>query len=141
MTSPVVWEDAFARAQAAASPLGLVVLDILAQDGSDHVGPWVYFEMASALSDRLGMGELVDEETGQVWMHVMVPRGSGAPQALAMRKALSVAFRVPLTAMPRGLFYDGQTADPPDADDTGNWARFSLAVDYRYQDIIGGPGG
>ncbi|MBS1035390.1 hypothetical protein [Gluconobacter cerinus] len=136
MTSPVVFDDAFARAKAAGAPLGLEVLDIFDQDREDHVGPWVYFEIASAAADRLGLGEIVDEETGQVWLHLMVPRLSGSLPAITMRKALSVAFRVPVTPVPIGLYYDGQGFDPPNADDVGNWFRFSLMVDYRYQDRV-----
>lgn len=136
MTSPVVFDDAFARAKAAGAPLGLEVLDIFDQDREDHVGPWVYFEIASAAADRLGLGEIVDEETGQVWLHLMVPRLSGSLSAITMRKALSVAFRVPVSPLPIGLYYDGQGFDPPNADDTGNWFRFSLMVDYRYQDRV-----
>ena len=136
MTSPVVFDDAFARAKTAGAPLGLEVLDIFDQDREDHVGPWVYFEIASAAADRLGLGEIVDEETGQVWLHLMVPRLSGSLSAITMRKALSVAFRVPVTPVPIGLYYDGQGFDPPNADDVGNWFRFSLMVDYRYQDRV-----
>ncbi|MFT8482994.1 MAG: hypothetical protein ABF689_08285 [Gluconobacter cerinus] len=136
MTSPVVWQDAFDRATAAAAPLGLTVKDALAQDTASNTEPWVYFETASASSGRLGMGELVDEETGQIWLHLMVRRGTGAINAITQRKALSVAFRVPVTPLPAGLFYDDQGFDPPNKDETGNWVRFSLMVDYRYQDIV-----
>ncbi|GFE98056.1 hypothetical protein [Gluconobacter sp. Gdi] len=136
MTSPVVFDDAFARAKAAAAPLGLEVLDIFDQDREDHVSPWVYFEIASASADRLGLGEIVDEETGQVWLHLMVPRLSGSRDAIVTRKALSVAFRVPVSPLPEGLYYDGQGFDPPDADEKGNWFRFSMMVDYRYQDRV-----
>ncbi len=66
----------------------------------------------------------------------MVESGSGALSAITMRKALSVAFRVPVSPLPEGLYYDGQGFDPPDADDKGNWFRFSLMVDYRYQDRV-----
>ena len=136
MTSPVVWQDAFDRATAAATPLGLAVKDALAQDPGTNTSPWVYFETASASAGRLGMGEIVDEETGQIWLHLMVRRGTGAIDAITKRKALSVAFRVPAAPLPAGLFYDDQGFDPPDNDQTGNWVRFSLMVDYRYQDIV-----
>ncbi|MCP1235970.1 hypothetical protein NKW55_05035 [Gluconobacter kondonii] len=136
MTSPVVWQDAFDRATASATPLGLVVKDALAQDQETNTSPWVYFETASASAGRLGMGEIVDEETGQIWLHLMVRRGTGAIDAITKRKALSVAFRVPAAPLPAGLFYDDQGFDPPDNDQTGNWVRFSLMVDYRYQDIV-----
>mgnify|MGYP004716047263 FL=1 len=65
-----------------------------------------------------------------------MPRGYGALPALERRKALSVAFRVPDGAAPEGLYYDGKSYDPPDKDQTGDWVRFSLAVTYRYQDIV-----
>lgn len=136
MTSPTVWQDAFDRATAAAKPLGLPVLDALAQDKEDRTSPYILFEVASATADRLGMGETVDEETGQVWLHLLVKRGSGAITAITQRKQVSTAFRVPVSLLPKGLFYDGQSFDPPDAGDTGNWARFSLMIDYRYQDVV-----
>ncbi|MBF0857601.1 hypothetical protein HKD24_00015 [Gluconobacter sp. LMG 31484] len=136
MTSPVVWQDAFDRATAAATALGLNVKDALAQDLDQTTGSWVNFEVASASSGRLGVGEIVDEETGQIWLHLMVRRGTGAIDAITQRKALSVAFRAPVAPLPAGLFYDEQGFDPPDADQTGNWVRFSLMVDYRYQDIV-----
>ncbi len=136
MTSPVVWQDAFDRAKAAGSALGLTVLDALEQQRTTPDGPFVLFEVASASADRFGAGEIVDEETGQIWLHLMVESGSGALSAITMRKALSVAFRVPVSPLPEGLYYDGQGFDPPDADEKGNWFRFSLMVDYRYQDRV-----
>ncbi|MFT9093927.1 MAG: hypothetical protein ABF459_02165 [Gluconobacter cerinus] len=136
MTSPVVWQDAFDRAKAAGGALGLTVLDALEQQRTTPDGPYVLFEVASAAADRLGAGEIVDEETGQIWLHLMVESGSGALSAITLRKALSVAFRVPVSPLPIGLYYDGQGFDPPNADDTGNWFRFSLMVDYRYQDRV-----
>ena len=136
MTSPVVWQDAFDRAQAAAEPLGLTVKDGLEQDLNRNTASYIYFETASASSGRLGAGEIVDEETGQIWLHLMVRRGTGGIIAITQRKALSVAFRVPIAPLPPGLFYDDQAFDPPDADQAGNWSRFSLMVDYRYQDMV-----
>ena len=136
MTSPVVWQDAFDRAKAAGVALGLTVLDALEQQRTTPDGPFVLFEVASASADRFGAGEIVDEETGQIWLHLMVRRGTGAIDAITKRKALSVAFRVPAAPLPAGLFYDDQGFDPPDNDQTGNWVRFSLMVDYRYQDIV-----
>ncbi|MFT8951720.1 MAG: hypothetical protein ABF979_05535 [Gluconobacter sp.] len=136
MTSPVVWQDAFDRAKAAGVALGLTVLDALEQQRTTPDGPFVLFEVASASADRFGAGEIVDEETGQIWLHLMVESGSGALSAITMRKALSVAFRVPVSPLPEGLYYDGQGFDPPDADEKGNWFRFSLMVDYRYQDRV-----
>ncbi|MBM3096910.1 hypothetical protein JRX38_02545 [Gluconobacter cerinus] len=136
MTSPVVWQDAFDRAKTAGAALGLTVLDALEQQRTTPDGPFVLFEVASASADRFGVGEIVDEETGQIWLHLMVESGSGALSAITLRKVLSVAFRVPVSPLPEGLYYDGQGFDPPDADDKGNWFRFSLMVDYRYQDRV-----
>lgn len=136
MTSPVVWQDAFNRAMEAAAPLGLKVKDALAQDTDLGLESWVYFETASATSGRLGVGEIINEEVGQIWLHLMVRRGSGAIDAVKNRKILSVAFRVPVEYLPKGLYYDDQGFDPPNEDGTGNWIRFSLVVDYRYQDIV-----
>lgn len=136
MTSPTVWQDAFDRAIAAATPLGIPVFDALAQNRGDRNGPYILFEIASSTSGRFELGEMLNEEAGQVWLHLGVPRGSGALDAIMHRKQISNAFRVPVTPLPTGLHYDDQAFDPPDLTETGNWALFSLAITYRYQDRV-----
>lgn len=135
MTSPAVWDDALARATTAGATLGLAVVDIAAQDLAGHAGPYVQIETATSLGDRLGLGEIWQEETGQIWLHIMVRRNTGSRPALVWRKALSTAFRAPQDLAP-GLVYHGQSFDPPDSDDKALWIRFSLAIDYVFQDRL-----
>lgn len=134
MTSPAVWDDAWARASAALQTLGLPLVDAAAQQPSDQGGPWVLMETSTGISARLGLGDDLNEERGIVWLHVMARSGTGTRPALVQRKAISEAFRF-CDGLPAGLFYADQSFEPPDTDDAGNWFRFSLAVDYIFQDI------
>lgn len=135
MSSPEVWDDALARATAAAAALGVPIVEVAMQDTSDRSGIFLMIETRADTSDRIELDGLVWEELGQVWVHVMTPTGSGSRPALVVRKAVAGAFRFAANTAP-GLVYLGCSFPPPDSGDRpGNWARFSLAVDYRYQDI------
>ena len=134
MTSPAVWDDAWARASVVAQALGLPLVDAAAQQTDDQADAWVLMETSAGSSSRAEMGVKLNEEQGIVWLHVMARSGSGTRPALVQRKALSEAFRF-CDDLPAGLTYGDQSFDPPNTDDTGNWYRFSLGVDYIYQDI------
>jgi hypothetical protein len=134
--SPEVWDDALARAQAACAALQLPLEQPNTQQ-QDHEGDplWVLIEGQARLSDRIELDGLVWQEDGQIWLHVMAATGSGARPALVARKALAAAFRT-ASGLPDGLTYLGHDFGPADAgDEAGNWTRFSLAIDYRFQDI------
>lgn len=144
MTSPAVWSSAWAIALAAAQADGRELLDPAAQKQSVPEGPYWLMETASSTSDRAGAGEPVNLEDGTVWLHLMVPRGTGTLTALTSRKAMSDAFRAVMKEaettrpawLPVGLYYHGHSFDPPDLDQDGNRVRFSLGIDYEFQDIL-----
>lgn len=144
MTSPAVWASAWAIATAAAQADGRQVLDPAAQNKTVPDAPYWLLETASSTSDRAGAGEPVNLEDGTVWLHLMVPRGTGSLAALTSRKAMSDAFRAVMRAaeterpanLPVGLYYHGHSFDPPNLDQDGNRVRFSLGIDYEYQDIL-----
>ncbi|MFW7267539.1 hypothetical protein ACMAUO_06155 [Gluconacetobacter sp. Hr-1-5] len=137
MISPGVWNDAFARASAVCADMGIPLLDPLLQDLSDRTGPYWTMPMGAASSDRLGMGEIENEEAGQIVLVLMIPVGGlSTPDALAHCHAMSTAFRAPVGAAPKwaaGLQYDGQDSTPPDLSQSGRWYAATLMVAYRYQ--------
>lgn len=144
MTSPAVWNSAWAIATAAAQADGLQLLDPAAQNRTVPDGPYWLMETTSGTSDRAGAGDPINLEDGTIWLHLMVPRGTGSPTALAHRKAMSDAFRTTMKQaetsrpadLPVGLYYHGHSFDPPDLDQDGNRVRFSLGINYEYQDIL-----
>lgn len=136
MTSPVVWTDAWARAQQAATTLKIELLDPLVNAlPTDGEKAFLFMESSSGLSDRLELGEDADDvETGQIWIHLMVPVGlMKTLDALSGRIVASRAFRRPAQPLAVGLTYHGHDFDPPDSSAKGNFYRFSLAVSYSYQ--------
>ncbi|MCG4258009.1 hypothetical protein [Acetobacter senegalensis] len=143
MTSDAVWNDAFSRATAVCQANGLQLIDPLVAKVDGRPDCYWVLDIASSVSDRLGMGEAADEETGQIMLHLMVRKASGinTPTALSHVKAMSTAFRASrITTQPQswpeGLFYRGQSNAPPNLDDTGNWYVLTLMVDYTYQDAL-----
>ena len=135
MTTPAVFSDAWTRAQAVAEAQKLKLLDPAGQNITVPDGPYWVMETAAGLADRAGAGEPVDLENGTIWLHLLVPKGTGTLEALELRKAMSVAFRQ-ATNLPTGILYRGHMFDPPDLSQTGNRVRFSLGIDYEYQDIL-----
>lgn len=150
MTSPQVWGDAFARAQYVGQQLGQAVFDPLQQNRDiQQDKPYWIVETSSGLAEPMEIGQgqnmdglQIDQETGQIWLHLMVPKGSASTaKSLPWRKAMSNAFRRngdPPGKWADGLYYDTQQASPPDLDQEGNWYVLSLAINYRYQDGYAG---
>lgn len=140
MTSPVVWDHAYAVASAAAQTDSLKVLDAGAQNPSVPSGPYWLIETASSRGDRAEMGSKLSEENGTIWLHLMMPPGLGTPPALAFTKRMSDWFRKAqdgqFNNMPEGLVYYSQSDDPPDLNQEGSRVRFSVSFDYQYRDIL-----
>lgn len=136
MTNPTVWTDAWARAQEAATTLGIDLLDPLEKAlPDDGEKAFLCMESASGLNDRLELGADADDvETGQIWIHTMVPVGiMKTLDALSGRIVISRAFRRPTSPLPVGLTYEGHDFNPPDSSETGNFYRFSLGISYTFQ--------
>lgn len=135
MSSPAVWDDAWSRALASATAQGLALVEVAMQDTADHEGIYLMFETRADSSESIELSGLIWQELGQIWVHVMVPTSTGTRPALVVRKAIATTFRA-AQSLPTGLVYLGMAFAPPEsATDIGNWARLSLAIDYRYQDI------
>lgn len=134
MTSPAVWSDAWARATAAAQADGASVLDPAASVQAVPDGAYWVMETDTGLSDRMGAGEPVNAETGTIWLHLMAPKGTGTPAALASRIGMSNAFRVD-PSPGGGLSYFEQHFDPPNLSTDGTRYRFSLGIAYEFQNL------
>lgn len=136
MTSPTVWQDAWARAVLGAQALKIPLLDPL-EDAlpDDGANAYLFMEGASGSGDRLELGEDADViETGQIWLHLMAPVGKMKTlDALQARWILAKYFRRAELPFPNGLAYTSRDFDPPDSSSTGLYYRFSLAVSYTCQ--------
>lgn len=139
--SPEVWNDAHSRATAVCTTLEHRLIDplMVVGDTSDANTPYWTLELNGSQSDRLGVGEVANEETGSVLLSLFIPKGYfSTPDALTFLWHMQQAFRVPDVDMPwpDGLFYDGHDEDFPSLDDRGNWYIFTLTIHYRYQTAI-----
>jgi hypothetical protein len=138
--TPEVWDDARARIATVAADLGLPVA-WPNEDGQTWVAPpvpWLEIEASSAASAPIEIGGGIWREDGTIWLHLMLPLGTGIRDGLVQRKAFSAAFRSDggaLPGAPVGLFYRDHTFDPLGADD-GVYRRLSLLIHYDYQDIV-----
>lgn len=96
--------------------------------------PWVAVEMTGTLYDQasLGAGVRADElwrEEGILWMHVMVPAGSGAETARTLAGQLCDLFRgVELDPNIEFRGFSIGLGEP--GDDDGNWYRISISSDW-----------
>lgn len=135
MSSPEVWADAKARITAVATTLALpVAWPNEPFDPPDPLGMHLVTEISGDMAAPIEIGGTGAswEETGTVWLHLMVPAGDGIDGALAARKTLANAFR---GVTINGIAYTRATMDPSGpADDDGNWTRVTLRVHYSYQD-------
>lgn len=134
--SPEVWSDVKPRLQAIATQHGVrVEWPNEALTGTDNiVATWVSIETGAESAGRIELGRDVWEEFGAVFIHVMVPAGSGIEDALALRKAFSVAFRG-ITPNTIGLNYRDQSFDPL-GPSYGVYRHLSLTVRYEFTDIL-----
>jgi len=140
MSSPEVWTDARARIAAQADALGLAVIwpnepgqEPEPLDGGDGSLPaFLSVEIAADGGEPVELGGATWEERGTIWLSVLVPSGSGIASGLALRKALSNAFR---GLDPGPIVYEAFSFPPGGADEgSGNWYRLTLGVSYSFTD-------
>lgn len=139
--SSEVWNDAHSRAVVVCATLKHRLVDplLVVGDASDANAPYWTLELNSSQSDRLGVGEVANEETGSVLLSLFIPKGYfTTPDALTFLWRMQQAFRVPDADIPwpDGLFYDGSDEDFPSLDGDGNWYIFTLTIQYRCQTAI-----
>jgi hypothetical protein len=139
--SPEVWDDCIPRIEAVAEQLGIAVVELALEDPGPRPAPpkpWVDIEVAANTAGPMQIGYDLWVETGQIFIHLMVPRGSGMRPALVQRKAFSTAFRgINNTTIPGLIYSDDQSMDPmgPGTDD-GVYRRLTLIVRYKFEDRL-----
>lgn len=141
--SPEVFDDCMPRIQAVATQLGITLEmpNEIAGPRPSPPQPWVDVEVAAQSAGPMQIGYDAWNEEGQIFIHVMVPIGTGMRDALVQRKAFSTAFRGINVTTPDGLSYsDDQSMDPlgPGGDD-GVYRRLTLIVRYLWQDRLTAP--
>jgi hypothetical protein len=137
--SPQVWADARPRIQAVIAAQGIAA----SWPNEDFTRPdqpaiWLAVEFSSNADVPIEIGANTWQENGALLLHLMLPRGVGIDKALALKDALSVAFRG-VTDAAIGLAYREQSTDPiADGTDDGIYRRMSLWVRYAYQSQLAG---
>jgi hypothetical protein len=101
-------------------------------DGS----PFVKFEIAGSLYSQQSIGETTQalnrwDETGRVWLHVLVKSGDGGSTARGAAKALAVLFRGKTLLNGTLEFLDASIGEGAAGDEDGNWFRVSVDIRWR----------
>jgi hypothetical protein len=135
--SPAVWDDVLPRILAAAASLGLLVV-LPNEDSGERPSPpvpWLDLEVSANSSETIELGGRIWNEEGTIWLHVMVPVGTGIATGLALRKGLANAFRG-VTDSVVGLVYRNEMAMDPagPATDDGVYRPLTLLIRYHWQD-------
>lgn len=139
MSSLIPWQDAIAILNAANLSLRGTVLT-RQESNVNFVQPeppfmFLSVEMAgeSLAPVELGPTHSVWEETGQLYVHVVVPSGTGSEDSRSMAKQIAELFR----GLPprdvvwrRAMIGLGATSD-----DDGSWWSLTVGIEYSYQDI------
>lgn len=133
--SPAVWADARARITIAAASLSLpVAWPNETFKTPEPPVPWLAVEASATTDDPIELTGGMWQEDGFVWLHVMIPAGTGIDAGLTLRKSLANAFRS-VSDAPDGLIYRGANFDPsgPGTDD-GMYQRLTASIAYIFQD-------
>lgn len=100
---------------------------------------WVYFEIAGTDYDQVSIGAGSQaanrwDEEGMLWLHVMVPRGTGESEARADARALARLFRGAQLLSGNLEFGRASVGIGEPGDETGNWHRITTSVEWRWID-------
>lgn len=142
--SPDVWNDAKPRIAAAAATQSCAVqypnerLDApqnISGDGDITLLPFIAIDFEGIVTEPVELKGGVWQENGTIWIHVMVPVATGIDAGLAIRKAMSNAFRSVSDAALGVVYRDGQRIDPLGSPtDDGQYRPLSIGVNYIYYD-------
>jgi hypothetical protein len=140
--SPEVWANAAPLIAAAAAamvpPLPIAWPNEDPGPRPSPPAPWLDIELQAQSTYAYELGGNIWRENGTIWLHVMIPVGSGMTQGLTIRKTLSVAFRqVQGDSGLEGLYYDpDHSMDPAVGTDDGIYRRLSLLCRYHFEDKL-----
>lgn len=102
-------------------------------------GPWVDFEIEGSLFGQQSIGEHVQadnrwDEEGRIWLHVMVPTGSGGARARGAAKRIAGLFRGKTLLSNQLEFLDASIGAGSPGDENGAWFMISVSIDWRHWD-------
>lgn len=132
MSSPVPWNDARARLDAAFSTTPVA----WPNEQFAHPEPpsiWLAVEMTGDVLAPVELGANVWQEEGRLLVHVFAPVGTGTEDARTTAKQVANTFRA--IASDPIIYLGASIGHGETSDDQGMWWRLTVSVDWRYQDI------
>lgn len=138
--SPEVFDDCIPRIKAVGEALGIGVREPNGDFTPQPSPPatWIDIEFATNSAGPIQIGYDAWEEKGQIFIHLMVPVGTGMRDALVQCKALQVAFRGINMTTAEGLSYSDDQSTVSGGDD-GTYRPLTLIVIYQFQDRLTAP--
>lgn len=102
-------------------------------------GPWVDFEIAGQLFGQQSIGAETQaanrwDEEGQIYLHVIVPTGSGSTRVRGAAWTLASLFRGKTLLSGQLEFLDASIGLGDPGNEEGNSYRVTVSVDWRHWD-------
>jgi hypothetical protein len=109
-------------------------------DRPEPPAPWVLFEITGNLYAQESIGDSPQganrwDEDGVMFLHVMVPRGSGSHTARQHAKLLADLFRGLHLVSDNLEFLDTNIGEGAPGDESGVWFRVSVSIQWRMIDV------
>lgn len=104
-------------------------------DKPEPPAPWVLFEITGNMYDQQSIGDSPQaanrwDEEGMMWLHVMVPKGTGSVLARHYAKGLADVFRG-ARLIDTMEFLSATIGEGAPGDEQGNYFRVSVSIDWR----------
>ncbi|MDR6953787.1 hypothetical protein J2X65_003150 [Ancylobacter sp. 3268] len=99
--------------------------------------PWIMLEVTGSFYGQQSIGDPADnrwDADGVLWLHVFVPVGTGSSTARGYAKTLADLFRGRQLLNETLEFLDASIGLGEPGDDSGNWWRLSVSIDWRRLD-------
>lgn len=98
--------------------------------------PWIAMALTGVLYGQQSLGASLQasnrwDESGHLWLAILVPAGTGSSRARQLAKLLADIFRG-LTMLSGSLeFLDAFIGEGAPANETGNWFELPLVIEWR----------
>ena len=134
MSSPVPFDDAVAKLQAAALGYPIALPNEPFETPDNPVGPWLSVSATSTMLAPADLGADVWQEEGTFYVDVMTPTGSGTSTARELAKQVANVFR---GLGPENVVYLSATIGGGSVGtEDGLWFCITVSIDWRYQDVL-----
>lgn len=119
-TSPIAWENE-------------------TFDRPEPPAPWVLFEITGTMYDQESIGDSPQganrwDMEGVLFLHVLVPKGTGSLTARQQARMLADLFRGLHLINDNLEFLQASIGEGNPGDQTGAWFRVSVSIDWRLSD-------